>query len=116
VGEVACINPLVSYGICSWPAGLPEGVYEYVAGVQVPEDAPVPPNMVMRRLPACRYAVYQHRGLIADLGKRYSEVYENKLPQTGLQRLEPGFDLEVYTEEFTGDAPDSVIYIYIPVK
>ncbi|MHB9034911.1 MAG: MerR family transcriptional regulator, partial [Anaerolineae bacterium] len=47
VGEVARINPLVSYGICSWPAGLPEGVYEYVAGVQVPEDAPVPPNMVM---------------------------------------------------------------------
>ncbi|MHB1355965.1 MAG: MerR family transcriptional regulator [Anaerolineae bacterium] len=115
-GEIERINPTLSYGVCSLPTGLPEGHFEYVAGVEVNEGAPVPAGMVLRSLPEMRYAVFAHRGSLESLGKTYQNVYEVGLPESGLQPLTLGLDMEVYTEEWADGAPESVLYIYIPIK
>ena len=114
--EVERINPTISYGVCSVPAGLPEGHFEYVAGVQVEPDAAVPAGMVKRSLPMLQYAVFAHRGVLKDLRKTYQRIYEEELPKTGLELYQPGLDMELYTSEWLGDTPDSVLYIYIPIK
>src|SRR5687768_3553814 len=40
---------------------------EYVTGVMVAEDAPLPAGFVERRLPARRHAVFIHRGHVSGL-------------------------------------------------
>lgn len=115
IDEIKRINPTLSYGVCSVPAGLPEGHFEYVAGVEVKEGAPVPEGMVLRSLPAMRYAVFAHRGSLEGLGRTYSNIQLVELPKADLKVLQPGLDMEVYTDEFKDNAPDSVMYIYIPV-
>jgi predicted transcriptional regulator YdeE/DNA-binding transcriptional MerR regulator len=104
-----------AYGVCAMVEGLPEGHFEYVAGFEVREDAPVPEGMVQRRVPAQKYAVFEHVGPLDKLRETYHNVYQVWLPQSGLE-VAPGYDMEVYTEEFKDFAPDSVFYIYVPVK
>lgn len=105
-----------AYGLCRIPAGLPEGEFEYVAGFPVSSTAHVPAGMVARSLPAMKCARFEHRGLLTSLGDTYNHIYQVALPQAGLQPLEPGLDFESYDEDFKIDSPDSVMYIWVPVK
>lgn len=115
-GEVKSNNAAEAFGVCSMPAGLPEGHFEYVAGFQVAEDTPVPEGMVKRSLPETKYAVFEHVGPLATLGETYRNIYQTWLPQAGLQPAENDMDMEVYDDRFKDFAPDSVMYLYIPVK
>ena len=105
-----------AYGICSIPAGLPEGVFEYVCALPVVEAEVVPAGMVSRTIPDMKVAVFEHHGSVEKLGETYTNIYQKWLPAAGLQPLENGFDMELYKEDFTFFAPDSVMYIYVPVK
>jgi predicted transcriptional regulator YdeE/DNA-binding transcriptional MerR regulator len=116
LGEIERINPTVSYGVCTSPGGLPEGHFEYVSGVEVPEGAPVPEGMVLRTVPAQRYAAFKHIGSDEKLGETYRAVYQEWMPAAGLEPAISGWDMEVYTEEFDDFSPESVLYIYVPVK
>lgn len=115
IGEIQRINPSVSYGVCVNAEGLPEGEFEYVAGVETAEGAPIPEEMVLRRVPEKKYAVFEHIGPLAGLGQTYQNIYQSWLPQSGLQWI-PGDDMEVYTDKFMGDAPESILYIYVTLQ
>ena len=104
-----------AYGVCIMAEGLPEGHFEYVAGYEVPAGTPTPEGMVQRTVPPAKYAVFEHRGAMDKLSETYHNIYQVWLPQSGLE-IVPGIDMEVYTEEFKDFAPDSVFYIYVPVK
>ena len=114
--EVAAVPSSHAYGICRMVEGLPEGHFEYVAGLETPDDAPIPEGMVHRRVEAARYAVFTHRGPLSGLMKTYQRIYNEWIPQYKLEPVEAGLDMEVYTDEFDPNSPDSVFYIYIPVK
>ena len=109
VGEIA-------YGVCSIPEGLPEGEFQYLCAFPVKKCADIPAGMTCMELEPMRVAVFAHRGSYAGLGDSYTRIYQEWLPQAGLEPLKAGLDLEVYTEEFKDFAPDSVMYIYVPVK
>jgi predicted transcriptional regulator YdeE/DNA-binding transcriptional MerR regulator len=111
----AAVPDTGAYGVCLMAEGLPEGHFEYVAGFEVREGAAVPEGMVTRRVPAQKYAVFSHTGPLDSLRETYNNIYQVWLPQSGLE-LTGGMDMEVYTDEFTDFAPDSVFYIYVPVK
>lgn len=104
-----------AYGICSIPAGLPEGEFEYICALPVSKVDDLPEGIVTRNYPAMRVAVFEQRGSYENLRKTYSNIYKKWLPEAGLQPLENGFDLEVYDDKFKGFAPDSVMYIYVPI-
>ena len=105
-----------AYGVCSIPAGLPEGEFEYLCAFSVTEYGDVPEGMTQMDLEPMRVAVFAHRGSYDSLGDTYTRIYQKWLPQAGLDPLQAGLDLEVYTEEFKDFAPDSVMYIYVPIK
>jgi predicted transcriptional regulator YdeE/DNA-binding transcriptional MerR regulator len=105
-----------AYGVCSISAGLPEGEFEYLCAFPVTEYGDVPEGMTKMDLDPMRVAVFAHRGSYEGLGETYTRIYQEWLPQAGLEPLKAGLDLEVYTGEFKDFAPDSVMYIYVPVK
>ena len=105
-----------AYGICRIPPGLPDGVFEYICALPVSAVQDIPAGMVSRVVPEMKVAVFEHHGAIETLGETYTNIYQKWLPAAGVQPLENGFDMEVYKEDFTFFAPDSVMYIYVPVK
>jgi len=105
-----------AYGVCSLPAGLPDGEFAYLCAFPVETIEDIPAGMTSLELPAMRAAVFEHRGSYETLGKTYTNIYQKWLPAAGLQPLEKGLDLEVYTDAFKDFAPDSVMFIYVPIK
>lgn len=104
-----------AYGVCLMLNDAPANEFEYIAGFKVAEDAIPPAGMVVIDVPENEYAVFAHRGSMESLGKTYQGILEDWLPRSGL-KPSSGYDMEVYTEEFKDFTPDSVFYIYEPVK
>ncbi|HEY9088172.1 MAG TPA: GyrI-like domain-containing protein, partial [Anaerolineaceae bacterium] len=104
-----------AYGVCRVPAGLPEGEFEYICAMPVSGVGDVPAGMVTVDLPELKCAAYPHIGKLDNLGESYEAFYKGWLPQSGMEALEPGFDMEWYGKEF--DFSDtSVFYILLPLK
>lgn len=104
-----------AYGVCVTRPDLPQGAFEYLCGFAVSKLEDVPAGMVVRNLPATRYAVFKHVGPLESLRATYNAIYQQAMPKSGLE-INGMFDMEVYTDEFKDFAPDSVFYIYVPVK
>ncbi len=116
INEPPRSDPMVSYGLCdSSIPNLPEGEFEYVAGVEVNNTDRIPEGMVLRQVPERKYAVFAHRGLLDTLPETYQYIYQVWLPKSGLQVADL-VDMEVYDKDFIPGSPNSVMYIYIPVK
>ncbi len=115
--EIPVVKDSNAYGICysGTNESAEEGAFEYVASFEVERADHLPEGMVVRMIPEQKYAVFEHRGGLETLGQTYNNIYQVWLPQSGLQIAAP-FDMEVYTDEFKNFAPDSVFYIYVPVK
>lgn len=104
-----------AFGVCFMLNDAPPGVFEYVAGFKVEAYEHIPEGMVVVDVPENRYAVFAHRGPLNTLGKTYAGICDDWFPRSGYQPA-GGYDMEVYTEEFKDFSPDSVFYIYEPVK
>jgi predicted transcriptional regulator YdeE len=61
-------------------------------------------------------AVFEHRGSYETLARTYTSIYQKWLPEAGWQPLKKGLDIEVYTDAFKDFAPDSLMYIYVPIQ
>ena len=114
--EIRHITGKTAYGICNIPDGLPEGDFEYICGLAVDQPGEIPNGMIARHLEEMQVAVFEHRGSFESLGETYSTIYQKWLPEAGLEPLKKGFDLEVYDEDFKDFAPDSIMYVYVPIK
>lgn len=110
------ISPEGAYGICSLPPDLPEGEFEYVAGLAVSKVEDIPEGMVVRAMPEMKCAVFKHIGAVETLSATYQSIYQEWLPQAGLEPLQAGLDMEMYDEEFDNFSEKSVMYILVPIK
>jgi predicted transcriptional regulator YdeE len=104
-----------AYGVCLMLNDAPAGVFEYVAGFKVEQYDRVPEGMVVIDVPENRYAVFAHRGSLQTLKDTYAAICDDWFLRSGYKPT-GGYDMEVYTDEFKDFAPDSVFYIYEPVK
>lgn len=114
--EIKNIKSGAAYGVCGIPSGLPEGEFEYICALPVEAVENVPEGMVARSLDAMKVAVFEHRGSVETLGETYTNIYQKWLPEAGLEPLKNGFDMEMYDNDFKDFSPESVMYIYVPVK
>lgn len=108
-GEGKC-----AYGVCSMLPGSKAGWMEYVAGLKVSKDVECPQGMVIFDVPANTYAVFEHHGSMAGLRATYEGIMA-WWKQSGRQPA-GNYDIEVYDEKFLNFTPESVFYIYEPVK
>lgn len=104
-----------SYGVCLMESNAPDGVFEYIAGFKVASDAVPPKGMVVVDVPENKYAVFEHVGSKETLMNTYHLIATEWFPRSGMKPV-GGFDMEVYDEKFKYFAPDSIMYIYEPVK
>ncbi len=88
----------------------------YMAADEVDNLDVIPVRMVAKRLPATTYAVFTVRGGLKELGEGFRYAYDTWLPHSGYEIAHP-YDFEFYQDgRFKGDADDSEIDIYIPIK
>lgn len=111
--EVPCTGDC-AYGVCFILNDSTGGEFEYIAGFKVDDTSHVPEGMVVVDIPASRYAVFAHRGSIEGLRDTYHRICDEWWPNSGYTPC--GYDMEVYTDEWKGFSPDSVFYIYEPIK
>ncbi len=104
-----------AYGLCITVPEATDGEFEYVAGFRVDQAKDVPQEMVVRQVPALKYAVFTHTGDFAGLRETYNYIYKVWAQQPGHQ-LDGRLDFEYYDEDFKDFAPDSKFYIYAPIK
>jgi predicted transcriptional regulator YdeE/DNA-binding transcriptional MerR regulator len=116
-GEVEAINSDCCYGLCfSNVEGVTEGDFEYVAAIEVSAGAAIPKGMVLREVPAYKYAVFTHHGKLDTLGQTYEYIYNTGLAQAGLEVHPEKYDMEVYAERFIPNSDESEFDIYIAIK
>ena len=89
---------------------------EYVTGVMVADDAPLPAGFVERRLPARRHAVFTHRGRVAGLQPLVDAIFREWLPGSGhAAGGNPDF-VEVYGEDFDPARLAGAIEVWVPLR
>jgi AraC family transcriptional regulator len=89
---------------------------EYVTGVMVADDAPLPAGFVERRLPARRHAVFIHRGHVAGLRPLVDAIFREWLPRSG--HAAGGYPefVEVYGADFDPARLAGAIEVWVPLK
>lgn len=89
---------------------------EYVTGIMVADDAPLPAGFVERRLPARRHAVFIHRGHVSGLRPLVDAIFREWLPRSGqVAGGNPDF-VEAYGEHFDPARRAGVIEIWVPLR
>lgn len=111
--EAAPFRGPVFYGVC-YDADE-TGTFRYLAGVEIPDTAPVPEGMTTVAIPARRYAVFTHRGHISDLPKTVYTIWNQALPGASLTpACAPEFEL--YDQRFDPQTGRGSVEIWIPLK
>jgi predicted transcriptional regulator YdeE/DNA-binding transcriptional MerR regulator len=104
------------YGLCiSDPEKDTDGAFEYIACLKVDRFGDLPEGMVSREIPAYTYAIFAHIGALDKLSDTYQYIYQVWLPQSGY-KMAAYVDFEYYDEDFKDFAPDSRLYIYVPIE
>lgn len=90
---------------------LAGGGYSLILGCPVTKADVIPPGMVIKEIPAAKYAVFTAHGPFASaIGKTWMDIWQNK-------NIERTFtaDLEWYNSKSTND-DHSVVKIFIAIK
>ena len=91
------------------------GIVEYMAAVEVEDLAAVPEGVGRMRVPAQRYAIFEHHGHISGLRKTWDSIWGAWVPQA---EFKPGryTDFERYDERFDPRTGSGVIEIWFPIE
>lgn len=89
--------------------------FDYVAGVKVEGDAPIPEGMMDIHVADGHYAVFTHRGPISKIADTMKYIWSTWMPASDYEYTgAPEFEL--YDHRFRFMAHDSEFDIYIPVR
>lgn len=115
LGEVRGRTDPAQFGLF-YHLGASPFAAEYVTGVMVADDAPLPAGFVERRLPARRHAVFIHRGHVAGLRPLVDAIFREWLPRSGhAAGGSPDF-VEVYGEDFDPVRLEGAIEVWVPLQ
>jgi predicted transcriptional regulator YdeE len=97
------------YGV-TFP-GAEAGEMEYLAGMAIQQDAPVPLGTEARTIPSGEYAIIACA--VSDIGRTYRYIFTEWLPWTDLDVRPGAASFEQYPPEGEEGSP---ILIHIPVR
>ena len=91
------------------------GSYDYLTGVAVKEFPAHPAAFTRLRIPRARYAVFEHRGHVAEIGGTWKAIWEEGLPAAGVKQAKgPAF--ERYDERFDPHTGCGGFEIWVPIE
>lgn len=90
-----------------------KGNFRYLAAVEVTAPKDLPAGMTSWEIPEQTYAVFP--GRILDIHHIYEYAHGTWIPENGYKRAD-GPDFEFYDMNFNSEDPESILYIYIPIK
>lgn len=110
----------VGYNICETKqtAYTKDGnvLFSVMVGGPVRDFDHLPQELSRKTLSAGRYAVFTHRGTLANLYKTYQYIFGTWLQSTK-EEVDDREDFEIYEHEIRSfDDPDNKVKIFIPVK
>jgi predicted transcriptional regulator YdeE len=111
LGSIPTQTGQSTYGVCT---GYDGSSFQYMAGVEVQKTDGMPSGFTHLKIPAQRYAVFNHTKHASQLPETLDAIYRKWLPNSGLQ-VADGPALEKYTEDFCPDKGGG-IEVWIPVK
>lgn len=88
------------------------GAVDYVAGMVVEGLETVPEGLVLREIPAARFAVFPCT--VQTIGQTFNEIYGKWLPESAYEFDNASADFELYPPK-TENNEDPVM-IYLPVR
>lgn len=103
-----------TYGVCADDSASGRPGFLYTAAIGVAEQGRVPQGMVAFTVPGGTFAVFVHRGPISAFGATVQALWQRWLPASGLKPTGAP-DFELYDARYKGEAPDSVVEIWVPV-
>jgi predicted transcriptional regulator YdeE len=120
LGELAGVEPNVSYGLCDCVESQGEkpsrpGEALYLAAVAVTQDTRPPRGMVVWSSPGGTFAKFIHRGRIELIGETAGFIYGQWLPGSAYDRG-PGPEIERYDSRFSPTSDTSVLEIFVPIR
>jgi AraC family transcriptional regulator len=105
-----------AYGICMRVADDREG-FDYICGVQVKSLDELPEELSGLRLPARRYAVFEHKDHISTIGSTCAAIFGDWLPKSDVKAAEgPLMMIEHYDERFDPKSGNGGMEIWVPLK
>ncbi|GAA6142618.1 helix-turn-helix domain-containing protein [Hydrogenophaga sp. 5NK40-0174] len=115
MGEIEGAVPQWAFGIIAQSEAKTDKL-RYLAACEVPEDSvkALPPGMQLWRLPARRYARFEHRGETTLLNNTVNYIYSSWLLSAPF-RHSLDADVEEYGPDFQPGSPESRITYTIPL-
>jgi AraC family transcriptional regulator len=111
--EVPNAKGQASYGVCT--VAESSGRFRYIAGCASDVETGLPHGMERIVLPAGRYAVFTHKGHIAELPKTVFTIWNKSLSENALTvREAPNFEL--YDKRFDPKTGRGVVEVWIPIE
>lgn len=109
-----------TFGICEYQRDADIANYDMklseVVGVEVESYDNLPPDIITKTIPAGKFAVFTHKGPLADVLKTYQYIWGTWALLTS-EVIDERDDFELYDERFKGrENEDSKMDIYIPIK
>lgn len=113
IGHIAGQIGSVAYGvICNTDD---TGAFDYICGVEVKEFPNTPPEFARLRIPAHKYAIFEHREHLSALATTFKRIWERGLADAGLKADDaPAY--ERYDERFNPRTGMGGLEIWVPVK
>jgi predicted transcriptional regulator YdeE len=112
IGKVPGQQGTETFGV-SW--NCTKNSFDYLAGVAVANDANLGSEYIAVRLPARRYAIFQHTGNIATIKTTFDTICNQWVPECGLKVANAPW-LERYTEAFDPKTGDGGFEIWLPLE
>ena len=108
----------VEYGITYYGKDYdPETMkgYNYFVGKEVSSVDNIPEGLLMHKVPEGHYAVFEHKGLIQNIGKTYGYIFGAWMQGNGIKAAQQDV-FEVYDKRFKYDSEDSILEIWVPIE
>ena len=106
------IKNCVSYGV-EFGFDKKSGLSCYIAGFPVKEKSTVQKCFAKVEIPSQVYAVFPCT--LSTLRKVYDYAHKEWLPHSSFQHTS-GAEFELYEANFQSDNPNSILYLYIPIR
>ncbi len=103
------------YGV-SFSSNNAEGkdAWGYMVAAEVKSPEGIPQEFVVRKIPARRYIVFEHKGPIQTISNLYQYIY-GVYSQSGKHNILAAETLERYDHRYLEDSENSLMEIWVPI-